>query len=163
MTVDKFLEKWYDKEIEDLGGETSPEYRNFQTNYRSVIKDFCKDIGMELHSFSKNHYDFSAVVKSNKTNQFYYISIRKYTYFAYYLGIILPYSFYIPTSQNINLFNAHQNFAQKNITGILSSNIFVRIFILKYIYSVYTKLYKLSFLLFSCFFIFVFINCYFRF
>ena len=75
MTVDKFLEKWYDKEIEDWGGETSPEYRNFQTNYRSVIKDFCKDIGMELHSFSKNHYDFSAVVKSNKTNQFYYISI----------------------------------------------------------------------------------------
>ena len=52
MTVDKFLEKWYDKEIEDWGGETSPEYRNFQTNYRSVIKDFCKDIGMELHSFS---------------------------------------------------------------------------------------------------------------
>ena len=75
MTVDKFLEKWYDKEIEDWGGETSPEYRNFQTNYRSVIKDFCKDIGMELHSFNKNHYDFSAVVKSNKTNQFYYISI----------------------------------------------------------------------------------------
>lgn len=29
MTVDKFLEKWYDKEIEDWGGETSPEYRNF--------------------------------------------------------------------------------------------------------------------------------------
>ena len=75
MTVDKFLNKWYDKEIEDWGGETSPEYRNFQTNYKSVIKDFCKDIGMELHSFSKNHYEFSAVVKSNTTNQFYYIDI----------------------------------------------------------------------------------------
>ena len=74
MTVDKFLKKWYDKEIEDWGGETSPEYRNFQTNYRSVINDFCKDIGMKLHSFSKNHYEFSAVVKSNTTNQFYYIS-----------------------------------------------------------------------------------------
>ena len=57
MKVDKFLNKWYDKEIEDWGGETSPEYRNFQTNYRSVIKELCNDIGMELHSFSKNHYE----------------------------------------------------------------------------------------------------------
>lgn len=80
MTVDKFLNKWYDKEIEDWGGETSPEYRNFQTNYKSVIKDFCKDIGMEFHSFSKNHYEFSAVVKSNTTNQFYYISISDVRY-----------------------------------------------------------------------------------
>lgn len=80
MTINKFLNKWYDKEIEDWGGETSPEYRNFQTNYRSVIKDFCNDIGMELHSFSKNHYEFSAVVKSNTTNQFYYISISDVRY-----------------------------------------------------------------------------------
>ena len=75
MTVDKFLNKWYGKEIEDWGGETSPEYRNFQTNYRSVIKDLCKDIGMELYTFNKNHYDFSAVLKSNSTNRFYYMSI----------------------------------------------------------------------------------------
>lgn len=35
---------------------------------------------MELHSFSKNHYEFSAVVKSNTTNQFYYISISDVRY-----------------------------------------------------------------------------------
>lgn len=75
MTIEKFLEKWYNKRIDDWGSETSPEYKNFQTNYRSVIKDFCKDIDMELHSFSKNHYEFSAVIKSNKTGKFYYISI----------------------------------------------------------------------------------------
>lgn len=75
MTVDKFLKKWYGKEIEDWGGETSPEYSNFQSNYRSVLKDLCNDIEMELYSFNKNHYEFSAVVKSKKTNQFYYISI----------------------------------------------------------------------------------------
>ena len=80
MTIDKFLNKWYDKKIEDWGGETSPEYRNFQTNYKSVIKELCNDIGMELHSFSKNHYEFSAVVKSNTTNQFYYISISDVRY-----------------------------------------------------------------------------------
>ncbi len=80
MTVEKFLSKWYDKIIEDWGVEISPEYRNFQTNYRSVIKELCNDIGMELHSFSKNHYEFSAVVKSNTTNQFYYISISDVRY-----------------------------------------------------------------------------------
>ena len=80
MKIKQFLEKWYNKEIEDWGGETSPEYRNFQTNYRSVIKDFCENIGMELYSFNKNHYDFSAVVKSNNTNQFYYISISDVRY-----------------------------------------------------------------------------------
>lgn len=80
MTIEKFLEKWYNKQIEDWGGEVSPEYKNFQTNYRSVIKDFCKDIEMELYSFSKNHYEFSAVLKSNNTNQFYYISISDVRY-----------------------------------------------------------------------------------
>ena len=35
---------------------------------------------MELYSFCKNHYEFSAVVKSNKTNQFYYISISDVRY-----------------------------------------------------------------------------------
>lgn len=75
MTVEKFLDKWYDKEIEDWCGETSPEYRNFQMNYRSVLKDISKNIGMELYSFNKNHYDFSAVLRSNVTNQYYYISI----------------------------------------------------------------------------------------
>lgn len=80
MKIKDFLAKWYNREIEDWGGETSPEYRNFQTNYRSVIKDFCKNIGMELYSFNKNHYDFSAVIKSNFSNQFYYISISDVRY-----------------------------------------------------------------------------------
>lgn len=80
MKIKEFLAKWYDKEIEDWCGETSPEYKNFQTNYRSVIKDFCKNIGMELYSFNKNHYDFSAVIKSNSSNQFYYVSISDVRY-----------------------------------------------------------------------------------
>ena len=80
MTVDKFLNKWYNKEFENRGRETSPEYKNFQTNYKSVIKEICNDIGMNLYSFNKNHYEFSAVVKSNTTNQFYYISISDVRY-----------------------------------------------------------------------------------
>lgn len=89
MNIKKFLDTWYDKEITDWGGYTHPEYKSwktefeyadFQRNYRSVIKEFCKDIGMELHSFNKGHYEFSAVVKSKVTNQFYYISIPDVRY-----------------------------------------------------------------------------------
>jgi len=89
MNIKKFLNKWYDKEITDWGGQTQPEYKHlrtdyeysdFQRNYKSVIKEFCKDIGMELHSFNKNHYNFSAVIKSNATNQFYYVSISDVRY-----------------------------------------------------------------------------------
>lgn len=42
MTVDKFLEKWYDKEIEDWGGETSPEYRIFKQIIEVLLKIFAK-------------------------------------------------------------------------------------------------------------------------
>lgn len=80
MKIDKFFNKWYNKEIEDWGSEISPEYKNFQTNYRSVIKELCQDIDMNLYSFDKNHYNFSAVIKSNKTNQFYYMSILDVRY-----------------------------------------------------------------------------------
>ena len=75
MKVKNFLNTWLDRDIEDWGSTTSQEYKDFQRNYRSVLKEIGKDIGFELHSFSKNHYDFSAVMKSNTTNQFYYISI----------------------------------------------------------------------------------------
>lgn len=89
MKVKDFLKKWYDKEITDWGASTKPEYKNwkteceytdFQRNYRSVLKDIGKDIKFELYSFNKNHYEFSAVMKSNLTNQFYYISISDVRY-----------------------------------------------------------------------------------
>lgn len=90
MNVKDFLKKWYDKEITDWGASTTPEYAgwktefeytDFQRNYRSVLKEMGKEIGFELHLFNKNHYEFSAVMKSNKTNQFYYISISDVRYF----------------------------------------------------------------------------------
>ncbi len=80
MQVKEFLNTWFDREIEDWGGTTSQEYKNFQRNYRSVLKEIGKNIGFELHSFNKNHYDFSVVMKSNMTNQFYYLSISDVRY-----------------------------------------------------------------------------------
>ena len=90
MKVKDFLKKWYDIEITNWCGFTEPEfkelrtdfeYTDFQRNYKSVLKEIGKEIGFELHSFNKNHYNFSAVMKSNSTNQFYYISISDVRYF----------------------------------------------------------------------------------
>lgn len=81
MKVKSFLNTWLDRDIEDWGSTTSQEYKDFQRSYRNVLKEIGKNIGFELHSFSKNHYDFSAVMKSNTTNQFYYISISDVRYF----------------------------------------------------------------------------------
>ena len=81
MKVKSFLNTWLDRDIEDWGSTTSQEYKDFQKSYRNVLKEIGKNIGFELHSFSKNHYDFSAVMKSNTTNQFYYISISDVRYF----------------------------------------------------------------------------------
>jgi len=75
MKIKKFLNTWFDKEIEDWGGETSPEYKKFQRDYKSVLKELGKSLDFELCTFHPNHYDFCAVMKSNLTNQFYYISI----------------------------------------------------------------------------------------
>lgn len=80
MRIKKFLNTWYDKEIEDCGEITSQDYKKFQKSYKSVLKDIGKDIDFELYSFHPNHYEFSAVMKSNLTNQFYYISISDVRY-----------------------------------------------------------------------------------
>lgn len=75
MKVDNFLKKWYGVKIKNYGTEISPEYKKFQLDYKSVIKELCKNINMEIYLFKKKDYCFSAYIKSNITNQYYYISI----------------------------------------------------------------------------------------
>ncbi len=82
MKKDIFLEKWYAKEIEDDGAYTSSEYNLFQKNYKEVLKDICKEINFELKQFNKNHYCFSAVLSSKKTEQSFYISVPDVRYFS---------------------------------------------------------------------------------
>lgn len=80
MKVSTFLKKWHNNGFEDCGSETSDEYKKFQREYKSVLKDLLNDIGMDLYSFNKNHYDFSAVLQSRETSQFYYVSIPDVRY-----------------------------------------------------------------------------------
>jgi len=79
---ENFLSKWYNKEIEDNGAYTSEEYNLFQKDYKEILKNICKEIDFELKQFSKNHYCFSAVLSSKKTEQLFYISISDVRYFS---------------------------------------------------------------------------------
>ena len=75
MKIDSFLRQYYDKEIEDYGGIASPEYKEFERNYKSVLKEIAKEINFTLYKFNGNHYEFSCVMQNNVTGNFYYISI----------------------------------------------------------------------------------------
>ena len=75
MKIKNFLDKWYDVNIQDDGPNNSLEYLEFQRDYRNVLKNIGNEIGFNLYSFNKGHYNFSVVVQSNKSKQFYYISI----------------------------------------------------------------------------------------
>lgn len=81
MKEKDMLRKWLNRNIEDWCGVTSDEYKEFSRNYRNVLGNMGKEIGFNLHSFNNNHYCFSAVMQSNVTNQFYYISISDVRYF----------------------------------------------------------------------------------
>ncbi|AOY74730.1 hypothetical protein [Clostridium formicaceticum] len=73
--IKKFIDKWEHHEIEDYGSVVSPDYKQFQKEYRGVLRGIAKEVGMKLHKLNANHYCFSAVLKHETTSKFYYISI----------------------------------------------------------------------------------------
>lgn len=62
MKIKNFLDKWYDVNIQDDGPNNSLEYLEFQRDYRNVLKNIGNEIGFNLYSFNKGHYNFSVVV-----------------------------------------------------------------------------------------------------
>lgn len=73
--LSKLINEYYNHKFVDDGAFASKDYISFQTKYRNVLKEIGQSCGMKLYSFNKNHYEFSCVMKSNYTNQFYYVSI----------------------------------------------------------------------------------------
>lgn len=55
------------------GSSTGSDYKSFETKYRNILKEICKNINVELVKFSKNHYSFSAFMK--RDNNYVYLSI----------------------------------------------------------------------------------------
>lgn len=81
MKLENFIKKWSNTNIQDCGVNTSSDYEKFQSEYRTVLRNIGKQIDMTLYKFIKNHYEFSAVLKSETSGRLYYISISDVRYF----------------------------------------------------------------------------------
>ena len=63
------------------GCYTGNDYKSFQTKYINYLKAMCKDNHWELVNVGKNHYCFSAFIKSAE-GRYVYLSISDVRYFA---------------------------------------------------------------------------------
>lgn len=73
------LQKYLDFQF-STGIYTGSDYITFQTKYLNFLKRMCKNNGWRLVNVNKNHYCFSAFIKS-KTNKCVYLSISDVRYF----------------------------------------------------------------------------------
>ena len=74
------LKKYIDYEFSS-GCYTGEDYKSFQTKYINYLKAMCKENNWELVNISKNHYCFSAFIKSSE-NKCVYLSISDVRYFS---------------------------------------------------------------------------------
>lgn len=68
------IEKWLGYKF-STGIETGEDYKKFQRSARTHLKKQCATENIEIFSFHKNHYMFSAVSRNLETEKFVYISI----------------------------------------------------------------------------------------
>ena len=73
MATIKDLEKYIDYEFSS-GCYTGDDYKSFQTKYINFLRSICKQNHWQLVNVGRNHYCFSAFIKSAE-NKCIYISI----------------------------------------------------------------------------------------
>ena len=76
----KDLEKYINYEFSS-GCYTGDDYKSFQTKYINYLRAVCKNNHWRLVNVGKNHYCFSAFIKSAE-NKCVYISISDVRYFS---------------------------------------------------------------------------------
>lgn len=76
----KDLEKYVNYEFSS-GCYTGDDYKSFQTKYINYLRTVCKNNHWRLVNIGKNHYCFSAFIKSAE-NKCVYISISDVRYFS---------------------------------------------------------------------------------
>ena len=74
------LEKYIDYEFSS-GCYTGDDYKSFQTKYINFLRSICKQNHWQLVNVGRNHYCFSAFIKSAE-NKCVYISISDVRYFS---------------------------------------------------------------------------------
>ena len=80
MATIKDLEKYIDYEFSS-GCYTGDDYKSFQTKYINFLRSMCKQNHWQLVNIGRNHYCFSAFIKSAE-NKCVYISISDVRFFT---------------------------------------------------------------------------------
>lgn len=89
MATIKDLEKYIDYEFSS-GCYTGDDYKSFQTKYINYLRSICKQNHWELVNVGRNHYCFSAFIKSAE-NKCVYVSISDVRFFTneWYSNILI--------------------------------------------------------------------------
>lgn len=89
MATIKDLEKYIDYEFSS-GCYTGDEYKSFQTKYINFLRSICKQNHWQLVNVGRNHYCFSAFIKSAE-NKCVYVSISDVRFFTneWYSNILI--------------------------------------------------------------------------
>lgn len=89
MAQIKDLEKYIDYEFSS-GCYTGDDYKSFQTKYINYLRSICKQNHWELVNVGRNHYCFSAFIKSAE-NKCVYVSISDVRFFTneWYSNILI--------------------------------------------------------------------------
>ena len=80
MATIKDLEKYIDYEFSS-GCYTGEDYKSFQTKYINFLRSMCKQNHWQLVNIGRNHYCFSAFIKSAE-NKCVYVSISDVRFFT---------------------------------------------------------------------------------
>lgn len=89
MVTIKDLEKYIDYEFSS-GCYTGDDYKSFQTKYINFLRSMCKQNHWQLVNIGRNHYCFSAFIKSAE-NKCVYVSISDVRFFTneWYSNILI--------------------------------------------------------------------------
>lgn len=89
MAQIKDLEKFIDYEFSS-GCYTGDDYKSFQTKYINFLRSICKQNHWQLVNVGRNHYCFSAFIKSAE-NKCVYVSISDVRFFTneWYSNILI--------------------------------------------------------------------------
>ena len=89
MATIKELERYIDYEFSS-GCYTGDDYKSFQTKYINFLRSMCKQNHWQLVNVGRNHYCFSAFIKSAE-NKCVYVSISDVRFFTneWYSNILI--------------------------------------------------------------------------
>ena len=68
------VEDWLNHEF-STGGYAGKDYLDFQRAAKRDLKKIAQSAGFQMHSFSPNHYCFSAVLRQESSGAFAYVSV----------------------------------------------------------------------------------------